>query len=320
MSELPIDFFLGNLILSGEIIKLDPGRFPKGPTCWAYATATLITDTLILQENLNPILLASSLWIASIRTHICRLYSHLIPVNCEKKGIMNGFNYIYILYEMERLNLELYVKLESCFPQEETLSIISSFKDNYFGDEHNNCCIKNINIEKQKYKCLVPEEKIDKMICDFKIRVKKCYSIKLKYSDINGEYIKYHQNIMKTIIYCRKKPLITKIYTSEEFYNNIYENNRYYIPTKKNVLDEISGHAVVIYGWEKNEKNGQEYWIIKDSNCVSSGNPYYKIPFSTMQNKDNWIGCDTVFSKDNKTEIMFVDVESNQESSACTIL
>ncbi len=63
----PSEFFLGNLI------NLEPGRLQKFPTCWAYATASLIGDTLSLQEKISPVI-PSTMWITSMRNRVCREY------------------------------------------------------------------------------------------------------------------------------------------------------------------------------------------------------------------------------------------------------
>lgn len=55
----------------------------------------------------------------------------------------------------------------------------------------------------------------------------------------------------------------------------------------------VGGHAMIIVGWGKDKTTGQRYWEIRNS-WGDSGweHGYAKIAFSTIQNKDQWIGVD----------------------------
>lgn len=329
----PPEFFLGNLI------ELEPGREQKFPTCWAYAVASLIGDTLSLQENILPII-PSTTWIISMHNHVCKKY-YSDDLRCNKPTF-GGYSPLEILHYMSRNSTEFYAKLEKCFSENDTVNFIE-FENfiksainipiqniiiDYLGYMYPNCCLKeNAGI----IQCQKPTDILSNLQCKFNIKVKflKYINFFEKGKDnITDNELKYFQDNIKYVLFCRKRPLISAIIATNDYIKfmkeEVSKGNTYFIPDTEIFSKEdmiILGiqnvkHAIVIYGWET--KDGVEYWIVRDSNITKYGYTFYKIPFSTIKNRDYWIGCDIDWILDNKFRVnsftSFIDVEVDEDS------
>ncbi len=303
----PSEFFLGNLV------KLEPGRLQKFPTCWAYAVTSLIGDTLSLQEKISPVI-PSTMWITSMRNHVCR-ENRPGDSFCNLTTFEGYFPYEILLY-MSKNSKDFYAKLEKCFSQNNTIDFIEfeNFMNtalvipiqymiiDYLGYMYPNCCLKD---QSGILQCQKPVDILSDLQCKFNVKVKNVKYIEFfrkEKNNITEEDIKYFQNSIKYVLYCRNRPVLSAIITTNEYKiflnTELPSGNTYFIPTTEIFSNEdmevlgnkIDKHAIIIYGWEK--KDEIEYWIIRDSNSTKYGHDFYRIPFSTFLNREYWIGCD----------------------------
>ncbi len=356
-SFIPIEYCLEN------IIELEPSRFQSYKNCWANAIASLVGDTFCLENNLLPII-PSSIWITSMRKDACEYYN--LP-KCDFPTLNIGFNTGLLIEYMKRNKNKYYVKLERCFPELDTIQMIfekenkyadyelddSDIEDNldkkmlmmklnYFDNIYDNCCVKEDNIKgkRKRLDCILPKNEKNELEMIFQLKIKNFYKIDfdiLSKENYTSTKIKNIQNMIKQIIYCKKKPILTSILSTKEYSFNLQnlKLNNYYYQIKTKVLSkaELSAlglnnytkHAIIIYGWEKNKENNQEYWIVRDSNIYSFEYSFYKIPFSTMDNIDYWIGCDIdwidIYFKNDKIKekeridisLIYIDVTTESE-------
>ncbi len=328
----PSEFFLGNLI------NLEPGRLQKFPICWAYATASLIGDTLSLQEKISPVI-PSTMWITSMRNRVCREY-HPGDSLCNLTTF-EGYFPQEILYYMSKNSKDFYAKLEKCFSQNDTIDFIEfeNFMNtalvipiqhmviDYLGYMYPDCCLKE---ETNIFQCQKPVDILSELHCKFNVKIKDVKYIKFlskEKNNITEEDLKFFQNIIKYILYCRNKPILSTIIITNEYFsflkNELPSGNTYFIPTTEILSKEdmevlgynIDKHAIIIYGWEK--KDGIEYWIVRDSNSTKYGHDFYKIPFSTILNREYWIGCDIDWISNSRFRVSsqptFIDVEVDED-------
>ena len=114
---------------------------------------------------------------------------------------------------------------------------------------------------------------------------------------------------------CCNKPLLCKILCTNDYYSfiqNIKKNGDNFLQTPWEVSDVKGSHYIVIYGWTN--IFDEEFWIVKDSN-LPIGIEFYYIPFSTIGNKDKWIGCDIDWKEGDFRQlyntIIYLDVEED---------
>ena len=223
------------------------------------------------------------------------------------------------------------IKLEMCFPYIDTIQMLKTeylqLPENIifpnFKILYPSCCI-SINKEKKRkrdveYNCIERDDLISNFsfkITDFKILFKYTIDLKEK-NEINDKNLNAIQNNMKTRIACYNKPLLCKIITTNDYYSFIQNikktSSRVFVPSSiiKTPL-EYNTHYIVIYGWTI--IFDEEFWIVKDSNLPIEIEFYY-IPFSTIGNKDKWIGCDIDWKEGDFRQIsnyiICIDVEAD---------
>lgn len=235
MEIIPVEYFLGNNF------ELEPGRFQSFKNCWANSLASLIGDTFCLQNNLQPVI-PSVIWITSMRKDACNYYK---LQNCEKLSLQSGFNTeLMAKYMMENQD-KYFVKLEKCFPELDTVQMISDdlgigynsdseeeddrlyqVKLEYLGNVYSNCCIKEeiIDGKRKPLNCLIPNNEKEELEMTFNLKIENFYKIEYDFSNkenYTAEKIKNLQNIIKTIIYCKRKPILTSILITEDRSQNL---------------------------------------------------------------------------------------------------
>ncbi len=308
MSTLSSEFFLSNI---------ESTRPQIYSTCWAYMITSLIGDTFSLQKNITPIL-PSVIWTISMRNNVCPYYRSKYNTICQT-GNFSNYNVFEILQYMSKNKDKFFIKLERCFPVNETINMIitddSSFKlsentkFNYLGEKYFDCCMNKISYtnflknifdwrknEISEIDCIKPISEIDKLLCDFNIKVTHVFELKKinkDKKDITEIDIINRQNNLKVLLTCNLPFLTTIIITQDykDFINNLYKNyssSTTYFEPNTNIDDNhtYGYHAIIVYGWSR--KDNKEYWIVRDSNIPI----FYKIKFSDFENKNKWIGCD----------------------------
>jgi hypothetical protein len=259
--------------------------------CWAFATASTLSDRLALKYQLQSPFLSAT-WIISNSYDIDR----------NPQGCMGGnVQYTSIFYEDKNNGG---VKLEECWP----FQIISesqsyggpgtidnrmyspnSLNDSTLSNCCFNCCTESVT-DKAKFTTYIKpkstkyfgvtidsindytQESIDKIIRDIKIEIMT-----------NG-------------------PVTTSFMVCDDFMNyygvkgdGILEKNSDAAQGKVYIRNPNSnftgGHAVVITGWGTDE-NGTKYWEIRNSWGPVGDNGYFKALMSDINNQDSWCGFD----------------------------
>ncbi len=305
MNDLPNDYFIG------YHYKIGKTRKQKYPNCWALTIISCIEDIFCIDNRIKPINL-SLYQLMLLANDACNNSKKLYNTrdNCLYK-INAGFNMFLISDYLERNNYGL--KLSQCLNEKEVLGYLyNTEKGNFISkdDLKTNYIAKDINTICEG--CLSKNEciKKDDLIQNFNITIKK-YTL-YQYMKMNKTHytkndIKNIQNMIKSVIF-DNKPIASSIIVTYE-YGTFFQNktSEYFIPTidtDKNIAFE---HAIVILGWEN--KNGKEYWIIRDTNFPDR---FLKIAFSTFSDKNKWLFLDIKWGDNLKrNSIMSFDVKGN---------
>ncbi len=321
MSEIPKEFFLGNNF------PIEKSRMQKFNDCWALAGVSALGDIFSIDNNLEPIYLSSP-YFASMANDACKFLKN--EKDC-KYTFNTGYNFGNLAYYMD--DNKVGTKLDSCFPYDETLNFLleDGYKKYQALSQKDNKKFPNINkndwntgnyyvLENIKNLCkngCIKEKKINrnkKNICKTENSLRQNFELKIErpinidmYPNLitkksyTKDAIKNNQNLMKTLIFSLKKPIIASIFATEEYQNFfINENNEYFSPQKKLEYQDFFGHAVVILGWTL--KDGLEYWIIRDTNFPDR---FLNVSFSKYNNKDYWIGLDIKWDEYKNTNMSY---------------
>lgn len=269
--------------------------------CWAFATASVLSDRLALKYKLKSPFLSSA-WIISQSYNIDE----------QQQGCNGGIVQSTSIFFENKENGG--VKLEECWP----FQIISESLS-YYGPgtvdgkmyspgslnvtELSTCCFNcctNVVADKSKFTTYIKpgstkyfgvtidsvteytQQNIDKIIRDIKIEIMTNGPVTTSFK-VYDDFMKYYGSSNGRID--------TNSGASKgKVYIHGYNSN------------PIGGHAVVITGWGIDE-NGVKYWEIRNSWGSVGDNGYFKALMSDINNQDSWCGFDIPLINDDGTYI-----------------
>lgn len=245
------------------------GRTQILSNCWAYALATIAGYILSIKYDLKPVIL-STIWVTSVKKLITK-----------NTGILSGIDYGFYaeVTAQYMLENEIPFKLESCFPEKETLKkLCQEYDIDYVNKDltfierhlklyylgHEECCIQNRNNygDCEKLDFSKDEDLRNYEQFNFNVKITRIIPFIVEFSEKNISEI---QKNLKQFIWCNKLAISVMICT-DEYEEKLYNQDIFIQKESLNNHNIIGYHQIIILGWGKDEKTGLEFWYIKDSN------------------------------------------------------
>ena len=255
-------------------------------SCWAFSIASVLGDRFALMNQLKSPY-PSSAWLTSLSENV---------YNIAKQGCCGNNVYMVLDYLGEN---KIGIKTEKCWPfyeiigksKMDVLVAPSSLNIPKLSSCCYNCCGKEIQNEANTILYVKPVKD-------------DTGNYNVKYFGINEERLinteDYTQDDINKIIkeiqieILTNGPVTSSFIVYSDFinyWNNDAQQGIIYNRSKDSNNEYNGGHAVVITGWGQDE-NGQKYWEMRNSWGNTGDNGYCKIAFSTIENKDYFIGID----------------------------
>jgi len=272
--------------------------------CWAFAVASVLGDRVALRNQLQAPMLSTT-WLISAGSDILQAMGQQPRPGCEGNNVYLAATWLG--------RTEIPIKLEACWP----FKVIGDSQEfggpgtqkvnnapimptpEFLGDKYlQGCC----------FDCCGPKTRD---LADVGIRcepVRDDARMYTKYYGVDNEALDPSGNYTTAAIDLVIKDIQINLLTDGPMTTsiNIYDDFRDYwlhqapkgalYKRSSNALE--GGHAVVIVGWGYDDKTKENYWEIRNSwgsGGWSSG--YFKVPFSTLKNKNQWIGADVPIYK-----------------------
>lgn len=263
----------------------------KCGSCWAFSIASVLGDRFALVNQLKAPY-PSTAWLTSLSDNI---------LNTNHQGCCG--NNVYMALEYLGNN-KIGIKTEKCWPfneiignQNDTMVGPSSLNTTILSSCCYNCCGKEVQNEANTILYTKPVND-------------DSGNYNVKYFGINEESLSstedYTQDDIDKIIKEIQIEILTNGPVTSSFivYQDFQDYWTYDAPKgkiynrSKDINNQnLGGHAVVITGWGQDE-NGQKYWEMRNSWGNTGDNGYCKIAFSTIENKEYFIGIDIPIKDD----------------------